>query len=170
MQVAREGSVRLWLAATAIATLGLLAVGCGGSDSTSSPSSSNSDATTTKSQGGSGEETPASAEGPLGPLSEQLEEQGFRGTAPQPDDGDVEWHLTAEPKSGPPTIEVTYYRDASIAEKEGKEIKKIYGNHAGQGLVYYKGRLLVQVGAEKKLSQSTEEAFEEVLADAEGIE
>jgi hypothetical protein len=145
-------------------------VGCGGGDSSSSSLTSSSEPTA---EAGSEnevalEEAAPTAEGPLGPLSEKLAEHGFRGTAVQPGDGDVEWHIAAEPKSGPPTIEVSYYRDASAAQKEGKEIEGIYANHAG--LIRVNGRLMIRVGAEDKLSEATREAFAEVEADAGEIE
>jgi hypothetical protein len=145
--------------------------GCGGGGSSSSSTDTVSEPATgaePASEEAPGEEAAPTEEGPLGPFSEKLTEHGFRGTAVQPGTGPVEWHISAEPKSGPPTIEVSYYRDPSTAQKEGKEIEQIYANHAGR--VYMNGRLLVQVGAEKKLSPATEEAFEEVEADAEGIE
>jgi hypothetical protein len=38
------------------------------------------------------------------------------------------------------------------------------------GLIQVNGRLMIRVETEKKLSQATREAFEEVDADAAGIE
>jgi hypothetical protein len=139
-----------------VVSLTACVVGCGGGSGSSSTESAKAATTTLPSPAISAANEP---------LSSQEARLGSAGYTTEPEEATGTVAAISVERPG---VEIDDYADPSRAAAIGRQLKKVFDNHPGRGMLAVHGTRVYWIGEEHRLTAKEKAAFARVVAVAEG--